>query len=72
MASCFDAATANCLYASACALKGVLGQATGAFLDVLDGVTLEQMLITETKKIKAKANLPKSVVMQFKPARKKA
>lgn len=44
MASCFDQSAQGCLYAAGCELRGVLAQATKAFLDVLDGVTLEQMV----------------------------
>ena len=43
MAACFDANGPGCSYASNCSLKGLLGKATYAFLEVLDGVTLEQM-----------------------------
>ena len=69
MASCFDAASDGCMYSPACSLKGVLSRATAAFLDVLDSVTLEQMMIKEGRKAKA---APKETVIQFKPARKKA
>lgn len=44
MAECFNPETQDCLYSSSCSLKGVLGQATQAFLSVLDGVTLETIL----------------------------
>jgi len=44
MASCFDASTAPCLYAAGCEMRGALAKATAAFLDVLDHVTLEQMV----------------------------
>jgi Rrf2 family nitric oxide-sensitive transcriptional repressor len=44
MASCFDANAAGCLYAAGCELRGALARATTAFLDVLDGVTLAQMV----------------------------
>ncbi|SNS84279.1 transcriptional regulator, BadM/Rrf2 family [Noviherbaspirillum humi] len=44
MAACFDPDDQNCLYSNACALKGVLGRATNAFLGVLDAVTLDMML----------------------------
>ena len=47
MASCFDPAGSSCMYASGCDLKGVLAKATDAFLGVLDGVTLEQMVARE-------------------------
>ena len=74
MAPCFDQASAGCLYSSACALKGVLGKATAAYLEVLDAVTLEQMVLKEAKKGRAKgaADGMKSAVIQFKPGRKKA
>ncbi len=45
MAACFDAAAPGCIYAPACVLKGVLSQATAAYLAVLDGQTLAQMLV---------------------------
>jgi Rrf2 family nitric oxide-sensitive transcriptional repressor len=44
MASCFDASAAGCLYAPGCELRGALSRATKAFLDVLDSVTLAQMV----------------------------
>ena len=43
MAACFDEQGPGCSYSAACSLKGLLGNATRAFLQVLDGVTLEQM-----------------------------
>lgn len=77
MASCFDKASAGCMYSSGCALKGVLGNATAAFLDVLDAVTLEQMMIKEKPK-KGPGQTPgstagaKAVQLHFKGARKAA
>jgi Rrf2 family nitric oxide-sensitive transcriptional repressor len=44
MASCFDESAAGCLYSAGCELRGALAQATKAYLDVLDAVTLEQMV----------------------------
>jgi Rrf2 family nitric oxide-sensitive transcriptional repressor len=44
MASCFDAKSAGCLYAAGCEMRGALARATNAFLDVLDAITLEQMV----------------------------
>jgi Rrf2 family nitric oxide-sensitive transcriptional repressor len=44
MAACFDKNSSGCLYSAGCEMRSVLGQATQAFLDVLDGVTLEQMV----------------------------
>lgn len=43
MAECFDENNQGCAYSASCALKGVLGEATAAYLKVLDSVTLEQM-----------------------------
>ena len=40
MAECFQADSSQCAYARACHLKGVLHQATQAYLAVLDKVTL--------------------------------
>lgn len=78
MASCFDAASAGCMYSRACSLKGVLGKATAAFLEVLDSVTLEEMMIKEARKRGVKppskdGAVPKAVQLHFrKPARKAA
>jgi Rrf2 family nitric oxide-sensitive transcriptional repressor len=44
MAECFDLASNTCVHASACILKGVLHNATEAYLAVLDGVTLADLL----------------------------
>ena len=76
MAPCFDEASAGCMYSAACVLKGVFGKATAAFLDVLGAVTLEQMVVKEERKSKARNNAAKGdalkpVVMQFKPVRKR-
>lgn len=43
MAECFDANNQGCAYSASCTLKSVLGEATAAYLKVLDSVTLEQM-----------------------------
>ncbi|WP_394780256.1 RrF2 family transcriptional regulator [Undibacterium sp.] len=43
MAECFDKDHDKCVYSPFCALKGVLGDATNAYLAVLDKVTLEQL-----------------------------
>src|SRR5450830_992374 len=44
MAECFDPANNTCSYAEACRLKGVLNSATNAYLAVLDGVSLEDLI----------------------------
>ena len=49
MAECFDHGDTSCAYASACALKGVLSSATAAFLAILDGVTLEDLISKKAK-----------------------
>jgi Rrf2 family nitric oxide-sensitive transcriptional repressor len=41
---CFDAKTNTCPIVAACKLKSVLGEALGAFLSVLDGYTLADLL----------------------------
>jgi len=77
MASCFDQASAGCMYSAACGLKGVLSQATAAFLEVLDAVTLEQVVVKEERKLRVKANpkasaTMKTVALHFKPKNKPA
>ena len=49
MAECFEHGETFCAYASACALKGVLSQATAAYIAVLDGVTLEDLVGKKSK-----------------------
>lgn len=44
MAECFDGASNTCVYAMGCNLKGVLNRATSAYLAVLDGVSLEDLI----------------------------
>lgn len=44
MAECFDRNKNACILSPSCALKGVLGSATAAYLAVLDGVTLEHLV----------------------------
>lgn len=44
MAECFDRSNQSCAYSSACTLKGILSEATAAYLEVIDGVTLENLL----------------------------
>jgi len=50
MAECFDSGNTSCNYSSSCALKGVLQSATQAYLDVLDNVTLENLVVKERKR----------------------
>ncbi|MDO8283374.1 MAG: Rrf2 family transcriptional regulator [Rhodoferax sp.] len=44
MAECFHKENNRCVYASACVLEDVLGAATAAYLKVLDGVTLHDLV----------------------------
>jgi Rrf2 family transcriptional regulator, nitric oxide-sensitive transcriptional repressor len=44
MAECFDKSKNACILIPSCGLKGVLRNATAAFLEVLDGVTLENLI----------------------------
>jgi Rrf2 family nitric oxide-sensitive transcriptional repressor len=62
MASCFDPASIGCIYAPACSLKGVLARATEAFLAVLEGVTLDQIVVP----LEAVAGTPPAP-LQFMP-----
>ena len=50
MAECFDRAGNTCAYSPSCVLKGVLGSATAAYLQVLDGVTLADLLPRDGKR----------------------
>jgi Rrf2 family nitric oxide-sensitive transcriptional repressor len=44
MAECFDREHNKCVLSPACSLKQVLGSATRAYLDVLDGATLASLI----------------------------
>ena len=44
LVECFDPASNQCRLSSHCRLKGVLGQAMQAYLAVLDGVTLADLV----------------------------
>lgn len=46
---CFDGRNRNCPITAVCRLKGVLSDAAGAFLRVLDGYTLADVLKNEHK-----------------------
>jgi Rrf2 family nitric oxide-sensitive transcriptional repressor len=49
LVECFDPATNTCPIAPACGLKGALHRAQSAFLDVLDGYTLDKFLTRRTE-----------------------
>ncbi len=44
MAECFDREGNHCVFASKCVLQDALGAATAAYLQVLDGVTLDKLV----------------------------
>lgn len=44
MAECFHREHNRCVYASACVLEDALSEATAAYLQVLDGVTLDKLV----------------------------
>lgn len=46
MAECFDSGKSHCMLSAACSLKDVLNDATTAYLAVLDGVTLDDLMKT--------------------------
>jgi Rrf2 family nitric oxide-sensitive transcriptional repressor len=45
MAECFNRERNACILSPSCALKGVLSNATNAYLAVLDGATLQDLLM---------------------------
>ncbi|MES2319351.1 MAG: Rrf2 family transcriptional regulator [Pseudomonadota bacterium] len=49
MAECFSPAGSKCHLAPACVLKGVLNEATAAYLKVLDNKTLAELIAIEAK-----------------------
>ena len=49
MVECFNQAHNNCILAPSCELQGVLRQATAAYLDVLSGVTLADLLCNSNR-----------------------
>ena len=44
LVACFDSDSAGCVIAPACYLKGKLGEARAAFMQVLDGCTLAEVM----------------------------
>ncbi len=70
IAECFNPDKEGCMYSSACILKGVLKQANNAFLDVLDGMTLESILLqgSNPRAGKQARSGVSSLKLQVKPA----
>jgi Rrf2 family nitric oxide-sensitive transcriptional repressor len=67
MAECFDPAKNHCMLTSACKLKGVLYSATAAYLAVLDGVTLEDLMAQGGSRIDSPATF-QSIPILAQPA----
>lgn len=70
MAECFDRSRNECVFTPSCALKGVLGSATDAYLAVLDGVTLES-LIKKGSGRSGSSGAAKSIRIQPRPSVRK-
>lgn len=71
MAECFDPDKGFCVLNSNCRLQGALYQATAAYLAVLDGVTLADLMAKDSGRIKtptAFKSIP--VVVRRAPAKK--
>ena len=49
MAECFNRGKSHCMLSAACSLKDVLTDATTAYLNVLDGITLDYLMNTRGK-----------------------
>jgi Rrf2 family nitric oxide-sensitive transcriptional repressor len=64
MVECFDRKSDACILSPSCELKSVLHRATSAYFEVLDGVTLAQLL-------KNHGSLRKLTEIQIHPARRK-
>lgn len=60
LVECFDPATDTCAISPACRLKGVLGRAQEAFLAVLDGYSLAD-LVRRPETLKALLSLPPGI-----------
>ena len=67
MAECFDRSKNKCILTPICELKDVLYTATAAYLAVLDGVTLENLMKTSRPRVGAGASF-KSIPIQPKRA----
>ena len=56
IAECFGGENNRCVYSSACVLEDTLTAATAAFLQVLDGVTLDKLVIRPSARAGAGKN----------------
>jgi Rrf2 family transcriptional regulator, nitric oxide-sensitive transcriptional repressor len=71
IAECFGNENGGCIYSASCALKGVLGRASNAFLAVLDDVTLDT-LIAPRRSVGGKRAGQKAATIQFTALARKA
>lgn len=67
MAECFDPKKNFCMMSADCRLKGVLYKATAAYLNALDGVTLENLMKKDSDRTDS-SPLFKSIPIQTQPA----
>lgn len=65
LVECFDVASNTCRLDGYCRLKGALGQAMGAFLTALDGVTLADLLTPGTRTPGPAGQLPHLIPIQM-------
>jgi len=66
MAECFDPAKSHCMMSAACSLKDVLHNATLAYLQVLDGVTLDSLMNSSANRFSPQAGF-KSIPIRPQP-----
>ena len=73
MAECFDPKKNHCILSTDCVLKGVLYTATNAYLAVLDGVTLEDLMKTtdSSSSVSTEASFKSIPIRPERPALKK-
>lgn len=72
MAECFKPGKSHCILSAACPLKDVLGNATQAYLAVLDGVTLDHLMKTSGTPNQAQALFKSIPIRSGADAPKKA
>ncbi len=70
MAECFDKENNACVYTPYCGLKGALGAATKAYLDVLNAVTLADLIARDGGR--AKRNIAQPVKLHRGAGKKAA
>jgi len=58
LVECFDPATNRCLITPVCALRGVLEEALDAFLETLDGYTLEDLVSRRRRALSDLLSIP--------------